>query len=161
MLTQARLKELLHYDKETGIFTWISYDKYHPRMFGVEAGSIRDNYRIIKICGNAYRAHRLAWLYMYGVNPDIIDHINGDSFDNTISNLRNVDVMINTQNHKESIKENGLPMGVCTTYNGKYRARITANKRMYHLGVFNTIADAKNAYIDARRSMHNAPVMGY
>lgn len=65
MVTQHELKELLHYDSETGYFTWI---KRNGRMAaGSRAGGIRgEGYVQIILRGRAYQAHRLAWLWVTG-----------------------------------------------------------------------------------------------
>ncbi len=86
-LTQERLKELLHYDQETGVFTWISRVAKHTKI-GDVAG-YRGQYIFIRIEGELHRAHRLAWLYVYGEWPNQdIDHKNRDKHDNSIANLR-------------------------------------------------------------------------
>jgi hypothetical protein len=89
-LTQSRLKELLIYDPDTGIFR-------RRIACGIAvAGSTPGNinamgYLDISIGCKRYYAHRLAWLYVYGEWPSLeIDHINCDRLDNRISNLRDV-----------------------------------------------------------------------
>jgi hypothetical protein len=89
-LTQARLKELLDYNPDTGIFTRkVSRPGFRV---GDVAGSLTERgYIKIGIDGKNYSAHRLAWLYVHGKSPDnCIDHINGVRDDNRISNLRDV-----------------------------------------------------------------------
>jgi len=80
MLTRKRLKELLHYDPDTGIFTYIKGYKKGMKAGWVESytRSNRTEKRIrIKINGVTYRAARLAHLYMTGKFPsDEIDHFN-------------------------------------------------------------------------------------
>ena len=76
MLTQAKLKEVLHYDPETGDFTW-QVSTANCIKVGALAGS-KDSYGYHKIAikGKTYKAHRLAWLYTHGEFPeDAIDHI--------------------------------------------------------------------------------------
>lgn len=89
-LTQARLKELLHYDPETGIFTWL-VTRGGGASSGRKAGAInrRTGYFRIGLDGKDYLSHRLAWLYSYGSWPtDQLDHIDRDRSNNRISNLR-------------------------------------------------------------------------
>ena len=77
MLTQERLKELLHYDPETGVFTWLESagKKMNGRIAGTHASK---NYISIGVSHKRYLAHRLAWLYVYGKFPDgILDHLHG------------------------------------------------------------------------------------
>jgi hypothetical protein len=85
-ITQDELKQLLHYDSETGQFTWLATLTQNKRA-GKRAGSWMNGYLRIKINGRIYRAHRLAWLYMYGEFPERnIKHLHTRS-NNAINNL--------------------------------------------------------------------------
>jgi len=87
-LTQEELKEMFHYNPETGDFTrLVVCGSYKP---GTIAGTVaKYGYKQIRINGTIYFSHRLAWLYMTGEWPaECIDHINGISGDNRIDNLR-------------------------------------------------------------------------
>jgi hypothetical protein len=87
-LTAERLRERLHYDAETGVFTR-RVGSGHARA-GDMAGSVHSTgYVRIGIDGGKYTAHCLASLYMNCVWPsDQIDHINGNRSDNRIANVR-------------------------------------------------------------------------
>lgn len=99
-LTQERLKEVLDYDPETGVFRW----KYTEgrAIRGAEAGTIASNgYRVISINNKKHKAHRLAWMFLYRNFPiSQIDHINQDRADNRIHNLRSVSALENGRNQK-------------------------------------------------------------
>ena len=82
-LTPEQIKELLSYDPETGDFTWIKKlsGRANQIVVGSKAGNISDQGYIRIYIGRAnYRAHRLAWFFVHGEMPPIIDHINGDHF---------------------------------------------------------------------------------
>ena len=85
-LTAETLRQILHYNPDTGVFTWIRKPRYAGS--GEQAGSYSTKgYRRVKIGVTSYRAHRLAWFYMTGQWPvDQIDHINGIPDDNRFSN---------------------------------------------------------------------------
>src|SRR5258708_7110488 len=93
MITQERLRELLTYDPETGIFRW-KKERNHYVKAGKIAGfkHIVHGYMHIKIDYVLYRSHALAWLYVTGefpVYPHIqIDHRNSKRDDNRFENLR-------------------------------------------------------------------------
>lgn len=77
-----RLRSLLHYDPETGLFTRnVSRQGFHA---DTEAGTFhkQSGYILVGVDRKHYRAHRLAWLYMMGEWPSEVDHINGDRADN-------------------------------------------------------------------------------
>jgi len=92
---------LLTYDPYTGLFTWL-VDAYSNKVKGKIAGSIKEGYINISIDRKLYRAHRLAWLYVNGVFPSEIDHINRVKSDNRICNLREVSRSENCQNRSTS-----------------------------------------------------------
>ena len=89
MLTVERLKELLHYEPLTGIFTWRVRRGFRATV-GTVAGYIDDDgYVCITIECRRYRAHRLAWFYMTGDWPDPeCDHEDTNKINNRWLNLR-------------------------------------------------------------------------
>jgi hypothetical protein len=107
-LTQERLKQLLHYDPETGVFTWAVGRKKAAR--NAVAGGLSDRgYFVIGVDGVRHRAHRLAWLYMHGAYPEQIDHENHVRSDNRLCNLRATN---NAENHKNISKPVNNKSGV-------------------------------------------------
>ena len=139
MLTQSKLKELLHYSPDTGVFIWVS-DCNNNIKIGELAGCVNPSgYVNIVIFGRSYKAHRLSWLFMTGVFPsDQIDHINRVRYDNRWSNLRSVSRLENSRNKNLYIKNKSGVSGVCPPKGKvkKWRTFITVNTVQIHLGYF-------------------------
>lgn len=146
MITQERLKELLHYDPNTGIFNWKIY-RSHNAKAGDVAGCVHTctagkSYIIISIDSKNYKAHRLAFLYVRGEFPNQVDHLNGDGADNRLCNLRPANSRINAKNHKLRHDNSSGLAGVYWVKNlGKWRAQITSKPRI-HLGYFYSLFEA-------------------
>jgi len=153
-LTAARLRELLHYDPETGLFTRLVATKGPKGAIGAVAGCLdRKGHRYIRVDGTSYAAHRLAWLYAYGEWPrDMIDHVNGEKDDNRLFNLRDVDMCINMQNRRHSNNRLGL-LGV-SAHKNRFRALIEVDGKSMRLGNFATPQLAHAAYVAAKRVHH-------
>jgi hypothetical protein len=152
-LTQERLKSLLSYNPETGEFTWLV--SRGSRQAGEIAGCLKRDrsekvYIRIKIDGKNYLAHRLAWLYTHGEWPENdIDHIDQDSLNNRLSNLRDVTNAENGKNQKIAKNNSSGVMGVCFRNDmQKWHARIEVNGKRIHLGLF----DLKDDAIVARKN---------
>lgn len=158
ILSADRLRELLHYDPATGIFTWRSKLGPRAKHNGI-AGCISSDsgYRMIRIDFQLYRAHRLAWLYMFGVFPqDQIDHMNGNRSDNRIENLREVTNQVNCQNKRQAQKNSktGI-LGVSWNKQNKmWTARLTHDNEDVLCKYFHNIEDARSAYLEAKRRIH-------
>lgn len=146
MITQQLLKSLLHYNPENGVFRWRSSKSNNPSDWHV-AGCLDNGYVIIRINSRGYKAHRLAWLYVYGIEPPkFIDHINRVRNDNRISNLRLASVRQNNVNTKQrSDNKSGL-RGVSRHKCGKWVAQCNINGTRKHLGLFDSIEAAHSAY---------------
>src|SRR5262245_53364654 len=105
-LTQEQLRAALHYDPQTGIFTWrwraTAMQRTNTWRAGKPAGCVRpDGYIKIVIDYRPYMAHRLAFLYMTGAWPvGEPDHKNGIPADNRWRNLRPATKSQNNANSK-------------------------------------------------------------
>lgn len=161
MITQARLKELLHYDQETGIFTRLVTVSGGYKA-GERAGTIsgaqkmKFKYRQIWIDQKGYKEHRLAWLWMTGKFPEhMIDHINSDGLDNRWVNLREATHSQNQMNRK-CFRSLGIKGVYCRKGNTakKWFVVITKQDKRHMLGHFYTFDEAKAVYLAAVAELH-------
>ena len=111
LLTQQRLKEVLNYDAESGVFTW-AVGRPKAAKGSIAGGFTDRGYLAIGVDGTRYRAHRLAWLYVHGVYPNQIDHENHVRHDNRIINLRETDSHGNSRNQSKPVHNISGVVGV-------------------------------------------------
>lgn len=128
-ITQEIINECFFYNKNTGILCWKERPAHHfgsnmvckrwnKRYSGKKAGTIHKNqngkkYITISIFNKRFFAHRVIWLFVYGVWPkNEIDHINGNSIDNRLNNLRHVKRSENNQNLRISKRNKSGIIGV-------------------------------------------------
>ena len=150
-LTQERLKELMHYDPETGVFVWSSMAV--KKVQGKIAGCVWENkirrlrYIQIRIDRNLYYAHKLVYLYVYGFMPKIIDHVDCDGSNNRLNNLRSATHVQNNANARLNSRNTSGIKGVSWCEDrGRWEAKIQHNSNLIHLGRFVYLEDARNAY---------------
>lgn len=162
------LFECLDYDPVSGVFTWKqdrpishfktvgAYRTWKSRFSGKVAGcqnqaGLNTKYVLIRVFGKPYLAHRLAWLFSYGVWPEFhIDHIDGDGQNNSINNLRDVPPDVNGKNARR--KKNNTS-GVNGVYLHKQTGKWCAEghytecgiKKKKYLGLFPCIKSAEAA----------------
>ena len=164
-LSASEARTLLDYDAETGIFTWKWIEGASPQRnaqwAGVRAGNLwadprraggdrPSRYWHIEVKRRCYKAHRLAWLHYHGEWPDgQIDHINGDTLDNRIANLRVASQSENQGNRCAQRSATGLK-GVSKNGN-KFAASIRKDGKARYLGLFDTPEEAHAAYMKAAR----------
>lgn len=147
-ITQEDLKRTLDYNPISGVFTWV----YGAANYSAKAGDIagffdKDYYCIISILGKEYKAHRLAFLYMTGVIPKIVDHIDRNPSNNIWVNLRAATHSLNMFNTGlRSHNTSGYKGLVLDKRSGRWSARIGFEGKSISLGEYLT----KELAIEAR-----------
>ena len=155
MITQEELQSKFNYDPDTGIFTRkYTYSKF---LKGSEVGcKDSEGYLVISFTNKCYKAHRLAWLYVYGEFPKYnLDHINGNPSDNRILNLREANESQNGFNRKLSKNNTSGYKGVTfSKKSNKWQAAVTVNKKLKYLGQFEDLEFAALVAKEARIKYH-------
>ena len=145
-LTQEYVKELINYDPCTGLVTWkVSRGKARAGSLAsdVSVGSTGKRYGRITIHKKRYKLHRIIWLYVYGSFPETIDHINGNSLDNRITNLRNVDLRTNSLNRRvQNNSTSGIHGVNWHKTQRSWQVSIHDRNGYKYLGKFNNLFDA-------------------
>ena len=150
VLTQEILKQNLHYNPDTGLFTWVFSNR--ARKTGQAAGTVTVyGYIQISLMGKLYKAQRLAWLYMTGEWPNLtVDHKNRQQQDNRWGNLR-----LATPSQQSANRSKSKPKSGCkgVTYRSRYihpwSAYIGVNRKQICIGRFDTKEEAAKAYQQA------------
>lgn len=138
-----QIRQLLRYEPETGNLFWKETGK---QAFVAKSGN---GYRRSYIDGKRIYAHRLIWALVHGYWPDdFIDHIDGDGYNNKLSNLRLASRCENARNQSINVNNKSGAMGVYWRKDTqKWSAEICIEHKKKRLGVF---ADKESA-IAARR----------
>ncbi|MFZ2541849.1 MAG: HNH endonuclease [Gallionella sp.] len=148
MLTQTRLKQLLDYNPETGVFTRRVVISNRTKVGDVAGTLNAKGYIIIRVDGKQYLAHRLAWLCAQGeFPPNEIDHINGIKTDNRICNLRAATRSENAMNQNMNARNTSGFKGVSwSKLRQKWYAHCQVNGKKHYLGCFDTAEKASAIY---------------
>lgn len=151
VLTQKSLREILNYDPLSGEFRWLARPSRNVSPGKIAGYKNGCGYIYIQIEGNLYRAHRLVWLYVYGVWPrDQIDHINGIKTDNRLINLREATPSDNGKNSRTpTTNTSGFKGASYSKRSRSWKAQIKHHGKITHLGYFPTPEDAHSAYCEA------------
>lgn len=145
--SQDRLRELLSFDPEAGVFTWRVNRGGKARAGSVAGTPDKHGYICIHIDCGLYKAHRLAWLYVNGEWPvGEIDHADGNPSNNAIANLRAADRTKQNRNRKIN-KTNRLGLKGVRKFGARFEARIKVNYRKIVIGVYDTPEEAHSAYV--------------
>lgn len=157
-LTAQRLRELVTYDPDTGVFkrrVATGFRGQHKAGAILGSQNTKAGHLCMTVDAKRYLAHRLAWLYVRGSWPNgLIDHINGDSCDNRFENLREATYSRNSQNQRSAHIDSKSGLLGVHPYRNRFVASIWHSGRSNHLGVFDTAEEAHASYIEAKRRLH-------
>lgn len=127
------------------------YDIYLGRI--LEKKNLKDwslptprGYRRIYISGKAYLLHRLIFFFHHGYFPKVVDHIDGDTFNNCIENLQGCDQSVNIEKAK-IFKTNKTGFKGVSYHKaaGKYEAYFWKNYEKIYCGLHDTAEEAYKA----------------
>lgn len=140
----------MEYTPETGTFVWLRRGKFHKRLEGRPVGSVYpDGYIVTKLGDKRYGLHRLAVLYMTGILPKCVDHINHVRGDNRWVNLRTATPTDNQRNKgKQKNNTSGVTGVSWHKDNKRWEAQIYLDNEKKYLGQFVKFSDA----VDARKN---------
>jgi hypothetical protein len=121
----------------------------------------RYGYRMGMILKHRVKAHQVAWALHYGEWPSVaIDHVNGDTSDNRVENLR---LSLNGENARNTRRRKDNSSGVTGVYpqpNGRFVAQITAHGKTRHIGSFDTLEAAASARRKEQEQLEFGPNHG-
>ena len=154
-LTQARVRELFDYDPDTGDLTWKpgtpKEGQIATRLWRKGVKYKTTPYFTVFFDRKQYRAHRVAWLWVHGSLPTILDHINGDGTDNRLTNLRPATDALNAKNMPlRADNKSGYPGVHWRKDLCQWQSKVKHNRKLKHLGYFDKLEDA----IDAAKAKH-------
>lgn len=172
------LKELVRLDSASGKLYWkprtadkfksggwnppqISCKIWNTKNAGEEAFSVLSTgYFHGSLFDIKIRAHIVVYALYHNKWPEqTIDHIDGDRLNNRPINLRDVKHSHNIQNQTKPLPNNKLGVrGVVKTPSGRYTSQMRAEKVIYNLGTYDSVEEAKQAYLSAKAKYQNCPV---
>jgi hypothetical protein len=160
MITQIQLKEALHYNPESGDFTWLKRPANRVKIGDVAGYTCPDGYKQIRINNILYKAHRLVFLYVEGELPvNIVDHINHEPSDNSWANLRHADRFINQKNMKLSKRNKSGASGV-SKRNGRWQVIIHSNGKSNYIGSYTSKGEAIKVRSQSYKDLGFSPTHG-
>lgn len=158
---QDVLNAILDYNPETGVLTWKrrdssffqSSDRFSQEALaniwnGKNAGkpalqAIHDRrYYAGSVLGERHLAHRVIWKMATGEEPKTIDHINGDTTDNRLKNLRSISISENLRNKSLYWNNKSGTSGITKTPHGKWKVQIGNGGRQIYIGCFDDFEGA-------------------
>ena len=132
------------------------YKKKYARniKIGKKVGSsLGGLYKRTKFNGSKHYLHRLIFLYHYGYLTEEIDHIDGNSLNNKIENLRATNRFGNAKNRKLAKNNSSGTKNVFLDH-GKWRVGIKYNNKTLYFGSYENIELAELVAIEARNKYH-------
>lgn len=157
------IKRFVSCDFDTGVLKWIkrSGPRSNPGTVVRAVPHSGHKYGNIQILGRMYKIHRLIYAMKHGPLIDTeleIDHINGDTLDNRISNLRRGTKSQNLQNMPLISNRGRYSKYTGVSYLPKKKrgcSNIRVNGKQISIGTYKTEQEAQEKYAEAKAKLHD------
>lgn len=150
-------QECLHklFDYKNGNLYW-KISNTNRIKIGDRAGyTTKHGYRKIHVENKQHYEHRLIFLYHFGFMPQFIDHIDGDSLNNNVTNLRIATRSQNMMNVKIQKHNTSGIKNVCWDKSrNKWAVRIAVQNKTINIGRFDDLELAELVANEARAKYH-------
>ncbi len=155
MLTQELVKELFDYVDGKLIWKNVLHGS-RKALIGKEASCTNNyGYKTVSVACHRHLVHRIIFLYHHGFLPKEIDHADGNRINNRIENLRVCNRSENNANSKLRKNNTSGFKGICWSKRDRtWEAKINANKKTFHLGMFDDLEVAAQIVRIARIQHH-------
>ena len=152
LISKELLNELFEY--RDGILYWKK--KIAPKIVvGTSVGHLRNGYLATKINYVDYLNHRLIFMMHHGFLPCIVDHIDGNSLNNKIENLREADFCGNSRNSKKPSNNTSGKKGVYWKKDkSAYKVELWVNNKPKFFGYYKDFELACLVSDEARSKYH-------
>lgn len=158
---QIMLRQLFNYDPNQGVLVWRSADEirivfsagYAQRNAGQVAGYVKNQKggrrRYVTIQGIKYLHYRLVYAWHYGPIPDgkLVDHINRQTLDDRIENLR-------IASRAENSRNNSARGYFWDKHSGKWIVKVKADGKYHYGGLFTHEHKASLAARELKKRLH-------
>lgn len=161
-ITQEQIKQLFDYRDDGSLIRRVALPGINNgvgTIVGCKPKTITRNNRYVttKIKGQHYCVHRLIYLYHHGRVPDQLDHINGNTLDNRIENLRPANQSLNMMNRKTFANNKSGVKGVhWHKRSQKWFVYVDVNKQRKNIGYFEDFDLAELVANEARAKFHGS-----
>ena len=124
------------------------------------AGNVRGKFhavRSVRIFPYVNKRILMSREVVSAIQGEIVDHINGDTLNNTKANLRKCTNAENLQNRgKNKNNTSGYKGVIWSKFAKRWKAEIKVNYKSIHLGYFDSAELAAKAYDHAARTHHGS-----
>jgi hypothetical protein len=152
MPTVERLNEL--FELRDGVLYWKKVTSNRAKV-GDSVGTVFNNgYLNCCVDKNKVSNHRIIYKMVHGVEPEFIDHIDGNKLNNDPNNLRSVTMQQNNWNMASKPSKSGVKGVYFDARRDYWVARIKRATGKTHLGAFATKDLAKEFVELAREMLH-------
>ena len=163
-LTQAKARDLFEYHEDGYLIRKISgmgrANQAGSKVGNYSAKNLGERnarYITTKINGQHWCIHKLIYLWHHGCVPEQLDHINRDTLDNRIENLRPATASQNASNRKLFSNSTSKVKGVSWhKYTKKWFVYLDIDKQRKNIGYFDDFEFAELVAIAAREKYHGS-----